>query len=594
MILRTLLPLGLSAALAAQNPCPDGGIGSIVTRLDLDAATGNDAHLGVTVVGGEYFVSARGPGAIPPHKVYVLDAAGNLLRSLDQPSGTAASPWGMRDLATDGLNLFGGDETGIHGLSPQGAAVTQVRAANGARPLGALNNSPADQILGVFRALAFDPQGDGGEGSFWSANFGSDLVEFDLGGSVLRRFSNQGGWSIYGLALDPCSGSLWAYSSPSDGDIVEISSQTGLPTGRRIRAAGVQGGLEIFAAPDGRRTLFARLEQTGPDVLHVGVLHRVPGVCDGLELLSEVDGGGLDRSFKQVGIGAGTLTVVTAGTPRNAPTAYLMNFGPDAMVCGDVSWLGPSWAALEDLVVAFGISQPPGAAIGLSAVSGQALSFAAGVFPSLAAEPLRIQAVWLDPRVPGAYLPVLATNEVEFLVDRRPPLGVVVEAVGDNSFNQITGSGFFSVRNPTATAIRAISLEAVGGMVFDFAQVGMGDRFDGGNSAASGCAGTFRNGSDLAAGLDYASNPISPCDPGARQAHRETGSTGPRVTLPFAGGNFRNGVRLEWDLDTDGGAGVTGASMAGMGVTVEFADGDRRRGVLAADPSGARRAFVVL
>lgn len=582
------------AAVRAQNPCPDGGIGSPVLHFALDPVTGVDGHLGVAVLRGEYFVTARGAFALPPHRVHVFDAAGSLLRSFDQPPATAASLWGLRDLATDGVNLFGGDENGIHGMSPNGAVVSQVVAANGVRALPNLAGTPAHLAIGTFRALAFDRRGNGGEGSFWAANDGSDLIELALSGTVLRRFRNTTGWSIFGLALDDCAGTLWANGSGSGDALLEISRATGAPTGRTIPAAGRAGGLAIFTAAGGIRTHFARVDQTGPDAVHVGVLHQVPTVCDGLVLHSQVDSGGMDRGYKLLGAGASRVTFMTHGTPRNAPMAFFFNFGPDALLCGDVSYLGPAWRALADLEVAFGVSRPTGIAIEVAYVTGVPLTLQASAFPSNSAHPLRVQGVWLDPRVPGAYLPVLATNEVELRVDRRPPIGVVVEARGSNSFNIDTTSGFFAVTNPTPRAITRVRLEAVGGMVFDFAQIGMVDRFDGGNSTRPGCSGTFRNGSDVTAGIDYASTPASPCDPGARQAHLETTSPSHVLTLPFSGGAFVNGVTAEWDVDTDGGLGIGGDAMAGMRVTIVFANGDRRDGMLSVDPNAQDRAFVIL
>jgi hypothetical protein len=592
----SLLTLSLLAGMAeAQNPCPNGGLGGDVSSFELDRATGTDSHLGVEFLSGEYFVSARGAGAIPPHRVHVFDPAGNLLRSFDQPAATATSPWGLRDLASDGLSLFGGDETGVHGFDAQGNPVQQVRARNGLRTLGNLRNTPADQVLGTFRALAFDPGGNGGEGSFWSANFDSDLVEFDLQGNLIRRYSNTIGWSIYGLAHDPCSDSIWAWSDPAEGgQVFEISTSAGGPTGRSFPASGVQGGLAIHPAADGRRTLVARLDQSGPDRVAIGVLHRAPGVCDALVLRSAVDGGALDRSFKLVGPAATQVSIDSAGAPTGAPLALFFNLGPEASGCGSLAYLGPSWSVLDDFQALLGVTIPSGQPIAVSSVGGASLTIPTSSLPQGFAEAMRVQGIWLDPRVPLPYVPLLATNEVELGFDLRPPLGVQVAAAGGNSFNAETQSGFFSITNPTSQPIASIRLEAVGGMVFDFAQTGMADRFDGGNSVASGCRGTFRSGSDTAAGVDYANNPVSPCDPTARQAHREVGIRSESLTIPFAGGLFHSGVRLQWDVDTDGGPGVNGGHMTGMRVTIDFANGERRSGVLGPDPNNQFRSIVVL
>ena len=592
----SLLLLSLLAASAqAQNHCPDGGFGGDVGSFDLDPVTGTDSHLGLEFLGGEYFVSARGAGAIPPHRIHVFDAGGSLLRSFDQPAATATSPWGLRDLASDGLSVFGGDETGVHGFDAQGNPVQQVRARNGLRPIGTLQNSAADQVLGTFRALAFDPDGNGGEGSFWSANFDSDLVEFDLVGTVIRRYSNTIGWSIYGLAHDPCSGSIWAWSDPAEGgQVFEISTSAGGSTGRSFPAPGVQGGLAIHPATDGRRTLIARLDQSGPDRVRIGVLHRAPGICDALVLRSAIDAGVADRDYKLVGPTATQVVIDSTGSPAGAPLALFFNLGPDALGCGSLTYLGPSWSVLDDFRALLGVTVPSGQPISVSSVGGGRVAIPISSLPAGFAQALRVQGLWLDPRVPLPYVPLLATNEVELGIDLRPPLGVQVSAAGGNSFNADTQNGFFSITNPTSQPITRVRLEMVGGMDFDFAQVGMADRFDGGNSSATGCRGTFRGGSDVAAGVDYARNPASPCDPTARQAHVETGDRSTTLTLPFAGGLFHSGVRLHWDVDTDGGPGVHGGHMVGMRVTIDFANGDRRSGVLGPDPSSQFRAFVIL
>ena len=163
----------------------------------------------------------------------------------------------MRALTTDGTSPLGGDEFPILGMRPQGAPVPQVLAANGMRTLGSFPNSAAHLLVGTFRGLAFDPNGNGGNGSFWVASYGSPIVEMSLSGAVLRQFPNNASWSVYGLVLDTVANSLWIYSQPSSGDVVEISRATGLPTGRKIPAGGIEGGLALWT--EGVRTKLARL-----------------------------------------------------------------------------------------------------------------------------------------------------------------------------------------------------------------------------------------------------------------------------------------------------------------------------------------------
>ena len=62
----------------------------------------------------------------------------------------------------------------------------------------------------------------------------------------------------------------------------------------------------------------------------------------------------------------------------------------------------------------------------------------------------------------------------------------------------------------------------------------------------------------------------------------------------FAGASFLGGAVFEFDIDTDGGAGINGGSMDGMVVTVEFLSGNVLTGQLAADPNNPLRSSVDL
>ena len=81
---------------------------------------------------------------------------------------------------------------------------------------------------GNYRALAHDPDLDGGRGGFWTASFGSGLFAVNMAGGTLVSHSNLDGWSLYGLAQDPCNPNmLWGYSSPNQGEVVQIDKTTG-------------------------------------------------------------------------------------------------------------------------------------------------------------------------------------------------------------------------------------------------------------------------------------------------------------------------------------------------------------------------------
>ena len=123
------------------------------------------------------------------------------------------------------------------------------------------------------------------------------------------------------------------------------------------------------------------------------------------------------------------------------------------------------------------------------------------------------------------------------------------------------------------------------GRFFDTDQANMADVLEGGNSTVAGCAGTYRNGTDVLVGLDYGASPVSPCDPLAR-----TGFVGSDMlasasfeTLVFEFTDFQSGDVFEFDADTDGNGSQAASDMAGMLVRVTLADGRTCDGVMVAD-----------
>lgn len=163
---------------------------------------------------------------------------------------------------------------------------------------------------------------------------------------------------------------------------------------------------------------------------------------------------------------------------------------------------------------------------------------------------------------------------------------IVIRADGANNFNSDPTTGFWTVTNTGPLDITNVQFSWVGSStpnnLFDTDQTGMADRFDGGNSTAVGCGGTYRNGSDVATGLVYAGTAVSPCDPagltGWTGSNPGTG-TSTFSTLDFAFASFGQGDVFEVDIDTDGGT-TSGGAMAGMNVTVTFIGGTTRTGQL--------------
>lgn len=193
---------------------------------------------------------------------------------------------------------------------------------------------------------------------------------------------------------------------------------------------------------------------------------------------------------------------------------------------------------------------------------------------------LETQAVVIAPGLNG--LNVITSNRGTAQIG-GPVVGVSVVCQGSNTFNSTTTSGFFQVTNNSPLDVVGVQFDWVASsnpaqstMVFDTDQTGMADRFDGGNSTASGCLGTYRNGSDVTTGLDYPVSPASPCDPTALSGWIGSNVSGTSFrTIDFAFTGFNPGEMFEVDIDTDGGAGIGGDDMAGMVVTVLLSDGRR-------------------
>ena len=162
----------------------------------------------------DYWTSARDLQG--PNQLHLFDGP-DYIRSVDQIPGAAGDGWGYRDGAADraGHMYFGwGGGVGRHDFDGSNGMLLFDGA-----------NAPG----GTYRALAFDPTGDGGSGSLWSASFGSELVEVDLSGGLLNSFPNLDNWSLYGLAYDDADGNLWGHSAVG-GDVIKIDIQDGSPS----------------------------------------------------------------------------------------------------------------------------------------------------------------------------------------------------------------------------------------------------------------------------------------------------------------------------------------------------------------------------
>ncbi len=166
--------------------------------------------------------------------------------------------WGYHDGCADGDYVYFGCAYGLTRHDPDGA--NGIVYINGAAP-----------TVGTWRALAYDPTGDGGSGSFWVGNLSQSIVEVDRTGAVLTTCTNLDGWSFRGLAYDDKTGMLWGHNStgPGNAEVWEVDPNTCRTTGVTWSSDygwdpgnAIQGGLSM--APSG---ILYGILQAAPDAL---------------------------------------------------------------------------------------------------------------------------------------------------------------------------------------------------------------------------------------------------------------------------------------------------------------------------------------
>lgn len=580
----TLVGIATTSPLSSQLPQKDAATGFGALRigpLNVETPTGGNTLLGVVELGGLFYVSGRAPTGVPPHEVYVIGTQGQLVRKFDQSTAVNQfSVWGYRDGDTDGTSLAFGSELGIEIIDPVfGLPVTTF---NG-QPV----TSPINAGFGTHRAVAFDPNGDGGAGSFWTCDFGTPLFEIDLEANVLRQWPPPSGataWFAYGLAWDTqgtasaADDMLWVNSAPNEGDIRELNPRTGQFTGnliRRDQATSYQGGLDAVDTLLGGNGAFGlvALDQGGPDSIGVYRVDRDslnPGENEGL---------------LQSGVGTGLLSIDTPKFYYSVPNQIAYGFD----ISRDPSLLGRPGV----LILNAGFNLPNGVIPGYPELVAQV--FPAVMLPVALGQPsfsftvpssivlgtqVRSQVAYYEPRVRSNQFAM--TNQV--VVERAQ---IVVKSDGLDSYNS-DPEGFFSITNFTSNSIAEVTLDwttssnplLLAVQEFDTDQAGMGDRFDAGNSTLTGCRGTYRNNSATRTGLIFDSSNTMlgvPCAPTSNCGWIGTNpgdDPGDWRTLKFRflAGRFAGGERFEFDCDTDRGP-TGGDEMAGLVVTIRLTNG---------------------
>jgi len=607
--------MAVPAAVTAQPPSLDNaGYGSFYHDNALDSVTGNSLHLGVAVHPGtgRTYVSATGPGGASPHLIYEFNGFGGLLGFFQQPAIHHASAFGIRDMAHDGQSLIGGSELGISVFTPTGLLVNQVQAANGPQSITQPIGGAALAQLGTIRALAYDAQGNGGLGSMFVADFSSSILEIDLSGAILATIPN-GGWSAYGLALDPVTGNLWV-SATSGGEIGEIDRATGQLTGNTVPMAqdgASAGGLSPASSQDSVHELWpstfllAQVAQlaASPDRLAIQRVHLYPGVrgYDEPQLHGAVAGQPLGRTTVTFAPADGLDFVVRPGlvTIPGVPCWTVVNVFFDAtrdsythMSSFGLNGYFPEWRTLSNISVPSTMT-----VISAAQLIGSVVTITVPpLVPLVDGNLIRMQTMYTLPQSPFV---VAASNELNFVVDGGER-GIVISAQGPTSFQSNPATPFWRVSSDTRHShgdILGIELSFIGAtgsaaaLRFDLDQAGLGDRFDGGNSSLPGCSGTYRNNTDIDCGLNYQAAGVYTIG----LCHLPGESAGAAVTLlpafvadasklTFEFTSFLPGKTFEFDCDTDGGQ-PSGDAHAGMTVQVLTSASGALMATLQVDPA---------
>lgn len=226
-----------------------------------------------------------------PHGVYIFGIDGTWTGTRYDQAGLGGDYYG--DGTTDGDYIYFGGGQGVYRHALDGSGGTL------------LFPNPLAYALG---AIAYDPSGNAGVGSFWVTYGDYPLVELSRTGQILHEYLPGSAYErwVRGLAYDPADGNLWATSWNST--IIKLSTATGevlsgegfsCPVGPR-RTGGVEmlpdltGRMvqlwreeDYFAIEDTFGNIvagpWASLAQLPPDavtVLGVAVARQATGDCN--------------------------------------------------------------------------------------------------------------------------------------------------------------------------------------------------------------------------------------------------------------------------------------------------------------------------
>jgi|GEM_PF-2303930 len=222
-------------------------VGDYLYYVDVEAVTADIRCLGVENLGPNNDWWVTGAADMLGAYLYTIDYAGTTLLGQYSQGNTG---WAWRDLGFDGAYLYASDSYVIEQIDPATGMTTGVTIAS---PV-----SPA-------RAMAYDPVTD----SFWTASFSSSIYNIDRAGGY-TTYANTNALSIYGMAMDDSTDTLWIWSQDGSGSLASaFDPRTGTLTGDSWDGGtapifGIAGGACIFDDPT-HGTVFAGMHQASPD-----------------------------------------------------------------------------------------------------------------------------------------------------------------------------------------------------------------------------------------------------------------------------------------------------------------------------------------
>lgn len=178
--------------------------GNVIFEMDIQAICNDNQLLGIEFDGARFYITGGNSGT-DPNKVYVVDTAGILLRSFDQPSH--ATGWGWRDLAWDGVYSGPDRIDTLYASVNNNVDKFSIDLAGG----NLIYHGSFPGVQNPNRALAYCPFGDW----FFTANFSSSCYKFDKAGVVLQSVMNS--YSMYGAACDTLSRRVYWHSQDDPG-----------------------------------------------------------------------------------------------------------------------------------------------------------------------------------------------------------------------------------------------------------------------------------------------------------------------------------------------------------------------------------------